>query len=294
MRGNGVFGVAVVLALVLGCDGSIEPSEDPNIGVDQEEFYSGLIKGHEDITRFGIQYANSLIKSELGVSNFYPTVTVGTSCLLTSHRLLKGNCVTDSPDSTMTGYYGVSSSQWGSAPNLQDLHFTRNYVGTSGVVSAETACLGARARVINAAVLGTNYWKSGNLSMAHYWVGHGMHMIQDGLAKAHTRRTGTLLRTLTDVCSWGRQVSGVCYHATIDSGDAIWLSKLTCPGLTRSWSCLKPEAQDAAYATAGYLRVIARYVNGGFTGDLTAMLNDYFDGAATDAFVDYFHCEQLP
>jgi len=44
--------------------------------------------------------------------------------------------------------------------------------------------------------------------------------------------------------------------------------------------------------TGGYLRVVGRHVQGGFTGDLTAALNAYFD-AASDGYAGFHNCGTL-
>ena len=287
--------VAILSALMVSC-GNADP--DPtDISSDQEEFFSGslMFRGHEDITRFGITYANNLMKSEFGVSNYFPTVAKGEACTSTAHTILLGDCATDDPDTTLTNYYGVPASSFGSDPDLQELHFLRNYAG-SGVESGFAACDNETGWIIYLTQMAMLYWQDGDVAAAHYWMGHVLHAVQDSFGPAHTRRGGTLYRTLTDVCSYGRQVSGVCYHQLFDTRDTIWKSTFYCKVLdwNRSWSCLTPQAQSAAYATAGYLRVIGRHVKGGFAGDLEAKLTAWFQGGAVDSYSDYFHCETLP
>ena len=107
-------------------------------------------------------------------------------------------------------------------------------------------------------------------------------------------RSGSLLRTLNDVCTYGRSARNICYHQSIDTRDRVWNSSLLCQldPSNRSWGCLTTYAQSAAYATGGYLRVVGRHVQGGFTGDLAAALNAYFD-TASDGYAGYFNCGTL-
>ncbi len=43
--------------------------------------------------------------------------------------------------------------------------------------------------------------------------------------RIQVRQTHDAVRpTLGDVCTYGRSVSGVCYHSTIDSRDRVWRS----------------------------------------------------------------------
>lgn len=302
MHHNVSTAAALLLALSIpACAVSTEAPADPvdtTVTTDQQAFTDGAgpLRGHEDVLRFGIDYANALIAAETGATGFYPSVASGDSCSGTTHPVLLGNCATDSPDTTMTSYYGVSPSSWQTAPYLQELHFLRNYEGSKGVEGANAACQGARSWIINATLLAMDAWQAGDRDQASYWLGHATHMVQDSFSAAHASRTGTLLRTITDVCSYGRKVNGVCYHALLDTRDRVWRSTWSCQldPTNRSWSCLTPQAQSAALATAGYLRVVARHVRSGFSTDLLSAMNTYFDGGAVDAYTSYFHCEQLP
>jgi hypothetical protein len=278
--------------LAVNCGGEVDDPE--NVGIDQEEFTEGVgpLRGHEDVLRFSIDFANSLLKSEFGINQYWAPVPYGEACD-SSHSMLHGTCVTDSPDSTMTSYYGVSSGSWQTDGTIMDLHFLRDYNGT-GVYGSKVSCQKSRARIINATSIAMQYWQAGNRAAAEYWIGHAAHIIQDSFSAAHTTRSGTLLRTLGDVCTYGRKVSGVCYHSTIDSRDRVWRTTFSCtfdPN-NRSWGCLTAQAQSAAYATGGFLRVIGRHVQSGFTTDLTAALNAYFD-TASDGYAGYHNCGTL-
>jgi hypothetical protein len=287
----------LVAGAAVGCDPAMV-DDDPATGERSAEFSqgAGVYRGHEDITRFAIERANAAIQSETGTAGFFPTIPSGASCDDTTNPLMLGGCATDYPDSVMLAKYNTTAGQWDLGPELQDLHFLRNYVGSDGVETAREACLGALGRIVTASGWAVTAWQSGDHDLGLYWMGHATHTIQDSFAPPHTDRSGTLLRKLDAVCSYGRQVSGVCFHASFDLGDRVWRQTLSCqldPN-NRSWGCLIDEAQSAALASAGYLRVMGRYLVAGGTGDLAALLQTYFVGGATDDYVDYFHCETLP
>ncbi len=292
MKRTAIIASCFFALLAVRCGGEVDDPSD--IGIDQDEFSdgAGMLRGHEDVLRFSIEFANTLLNSEYGIPAYYAPVPYGEACD-SSHTILHGNCVTDSPDGIMTSYYGVSSGAWQTDGTIMDLHFLRDYA-TKGVVGAKAACVKSRDRIINATHIAMDAWASGDRAGAEYWLGHATHIIQDSFSAAHTTRSGTLLRTIKDVCTYGKQVSRVCYHQTIDTRDRVWNSNLLCqldPN-NRSWSCLTTYAQSAAYATGGYLRVIGRHVQSGFTTDLTAALNAYFD-AASDGYAGFHNCGPL-
>jgi len=290
-----VFGAATLSA----CGGEIANGggSGSDVAASQDPFTdgSGPLRGHEDLTRFGIGFANSLLAAETGTASFFTPIPSGQACDGSESILLAGNCATDTPDSTMTSYYGVSALSWQTAPTLQELHFLRNYVGASGVEGAKLACTDALAHIITIANLAVSKWRAGDRAGFDYWVGHAVHTIQDSFSAAHTSRGGTLLRTLDDVCSYGRQVNGVCYHQIVDTRDRIWNSSWSCQldPTNRSWGCLTPQAQSAAYATGGFLRVMGHYVHSGASGDLAAALTAWYSGGSVDSYSNYFHCETL-
>jgi MYXO-CTERM domain-containing protein len=97
------------------------------------------------------------------------------------------------------------------------------------------------------------------------------------------------------VCSYGREVPGVCYHASFDLADRIWEKTTSCllnPD-DRSWECLTPEAQAAALATTGYLLLVGRWLDDGTIGDIGSLLEAWFTGAAVDPYTGYFSCASL-
>jgi MYXO-CTERM domain-containing protein len=272
-----------------------EPPPGSAVGENQQAWVSGtsVTRGHEDITRFAAEFADQQLVSELGVANFFSRIPEGEPCVGTAISLLQGNCATDSPDDTMTSHYGVSASAWQTAPDLQVLHFLRNYVGATEVQGARQACEAALGAIVAASNLGAEAWAAGDTAGGEYWFGHALHIVQDSFAPPHTDRSGQPERQLDDVCSYGRDAAGVCLHPLVSPDDRIWLETLECTVATaRPWDCLKPEAKNAAFASAGYLRVVGRQVHDP-SNDLVAALKTWMNGGATDEYVDYFHCETL-
>lgn len=284
----------MVLAL-LACGPSATVTDEVDSADETEQAFTdgaGPLRGHEDVTRFALSLANTRLSVDTGRA-VYPSLSVGESCLGTSNPVLKGNCVTDFPDATMTTTYGVSKSAWQTAGAIQDLHFLRNYVGTNGAVGARAACEGAKARVATATNLALARWKAGDVNGANYWVGHALHTIQDSFSAAHTSRTGATLQTLVDVCTYGRTVSGVCKHGAVDARDRIWRATPVCQlnPLNRSWNCMTDNAQQAAVASAGYLLVVARAAASG--ADITPPLNTWFTASSADGWSGFFNCDTL-
>jgi hypothetical protein len=293
--------VAVVALTACGGNGSIDTANENTASRSSEWSSDGLgvaaLRGHEDITRFAVENANNLIKNELGVGGFFPTVTSGDSCKGTSNNLLNGDCHTDWPDDNdeLVTYYGVSASDWQTDPRVQELHFLRNYPGDQ-LESAKQTCVNVQGLIVEATKRGLNYWAQNNKERALYWFGHSLHMIQDSFAPPHTRRGGYSDRVLSDVCTYAKEFSGVCYHEKVASGDRVWSDKLSCqlnPN-DRSWGCLVTLAQEAANASTGYLRVVARHIQTNMAGDVAPALNDWYSKASPDVYESYFDCNPLP
>jgi hypothetical protein len=285
-----LFIVSIIYSVISGCNAP--PVHEH--GETEDEFTNGggPLRGHEDVTRFGIDYANILLQREGRVTRF-PAMPSGESCP-SGHPIMHGNCATDSGDSTMRDTYGAGWLDWQTNANTQVLHFLRNHYGTSGVIPARSTCVLSRERIIGATVRAMDSYRAGSPGWGMYWLGHATHIIQDSFSAAHTRRTGSALRSLVDICSYDREVAGVCYHGMVDIRDRVWRDTLGCQlnPWDRSYSCLTTEAQRASLATAGYLRQVARYMEGGYRDDLTALLNAYFD-RADDDYTGYHDCRSL-
>jgi MYXO-CTERM domain-containing protein len=288
-------GALAALAVTAPACDSAEPRQA--FGVRRAPFTTGYgpARGHEDILRFGVDFANDLLEEETGDYEFFPRIMPGEDCVYSTNQLVLGNGATDFPDELLAAFYGVDTDTWHTAPTLQNLHFLRNYVGTDDVETAREACVGAEQRVINATRRAGEAWRDWSESEAYYWIGHATHILQDSFASPHTLRMGTGLRTLVDVCTYDREIPGVCYHSTVALGDRIWQKTVGCqlnPD-DRSWDCLTPEAQAAAFATTGYLLVVGRWLGAGTMGDISSLLEAWFTGAEVDPYSGYLSCASL-
>jgi len=151
--------------------------------------------------------------------------------------------------------------------------------------------LGARERIIVATEQAMLSYQNGDMNRFFYWIGHASHNVEDSFSPAHARRSGSQYKTLTDVCIYDMTVPGVCTHAKIDTGDLIWSTSWACVFTTaRNYECLKPEAQGAVRATAGYFRTVANIVKNG--SDVRSALNAYFENS-TDQYNGYHKCGSL-
>jgi hypothetical protein len=186
----------LALSLVAGCGGM---DDESLLGQEEQAWMQGpaALRGHEDLTRFAVDYANQLVAGLTGNPTYFQPVISGDSCSGTTHRMLIGGCVTDSPDSTMTSFYGVSSGNWNTGANIQDLHFLRDYSGSS-VVGRRAPCLSTQSRILTATQIAVNYWRAGDYYNGKYWLGHAIHMIEDSFSTAHATRSGANLRTIAD------------------------------------------------------------------------------------------------
>lgn len=272
--------------------------EDESVDTQSEAWTDGYgpLRGHEDLTRFGVEMANARLASATGTAEFFPRVIDGEDCPSTTNPLLKGNCLTDFPDEEMAASYGSTTSDMAYEPLLQDLHFLRNYVGSAGAESARDACEGALERIQVATERGVTFWLDGDEARAMLWFGHATHNVQDSFAPAHTQRSGSHLRVLDDVCVYRRSIPGVCTHPLVTTGDRIWKDTWSCwmNPLARPFKCLKPEAQEASIATSGYLRVVGTYLAAGAQGDLRAELQAWFETVTSEGDSGYFRCSLLP
>ena len=124
---------------------------------------------------------------------------------------------------------------------------------------------------------------------ADYYAGHATHIIQDTFAPPHVTRSGDAVRML-DMCSYGRKVSGVCFHAVL-------------PDAVAEYPAFYPTlAGIAANATAGYLSVVADlYANASAckTWDencettVRNALRDWFEPYSSD-YAGFLDCGSLP
>jgi MYXO-CTERM domain-containing protein len=256
---------------------------------------AGPTRGHEDITRFGVEMANAAIDGDAGPKKFYPEVTSGDACAITTNELLAGNCATDWPTDEMTTYYGVSANTFGDDPGLQDLHGLRNFDDASDPVSGRYACHLVRARILNSTQRGLQFWQDADKAAAMRWIGHATHTVQDSFTPCHTTRSGTRFETLDDICTYAATFPGICTHYKPDTRDAVWrLTPLECTfTTTRSWDCLVDQAQAASKATAGYLVTVARLIDTSNFSGAQAAIETWFEGDPTVEESGYFRCDAL-
>jgi hypothetical protein len=240
----------------------------------------GLLRGHEDITRIAIDQANAI----LGYA-YYPTATPDDETPHWTSAVIRGNWETDVPSQRMRNFYPEVGSDWHGDPVSQNIHSLRNYPGAK-VESARNACLGARKLIDRAATEGLKQFKASRPWYGFYYTGHGSHVLQDSFSAAHTARSGAGLRTLDDVCTYGKSFPGVCLHHTLDTRDKIWRLGGGCTINTnlRGMDCMKPEAQAAVTATRDYLVAMAKVVGG--KDDLAPALRVIYD--------KYLNCDTLP
>ncbi len=260
----------------------------------------GALRGHEDITRFAVERANSALGSAV-----FPKVASGDYGRGTANPIVQGNHATDFPNrisGKIKAFYGSNASklsQWHDDGSLQSIHFLRDYPNGS-LVSFSTACQTGVSRIINAVKEAQRLHQAGNANESLYFLGHATHIVQDSFAPAHTRRNGDQLRNIADICSYGKDQSGVCKHPKVDFSspedlldldqDRPWGGGMSCqlnPN-DRSWGCLKKEAQAAAKASAGLMIAFARYRNAS-ASDLEAALK-YNLGNPSDENSGYFVC----
>lgn len=293
---------ALSVALVTGttaCTDELEldtPVEVGDDAVDHSDdtpyFHTGHgpARGHEDLVRFAVDMANDYIAS-YARAGYFPTVAYGDAGPTTSNPLVKGNYETDFPSDEMRAFYDAPDADWHNDPTLANMHSTRNSPG--GIwESAHDACVGTKAMITGATFEAARHLAAGNPTEALYWFGHATHTIQDSFSVAHTTRAGDW--TMVDVCTYGEQLPGVCYHSYLDLDDRIWRSSWWCQlnPWDRSWGCLKTEARMASLVSAGYLVMVQRYIDGQ-APDLSAALDAFFEGDPSYPRSGYFRCNAL-
>jgi len=280
--------LALVAAVASGCasaDGGAsgeppaETTEDGWTQASKAACVLGLsfVRGHEDLTRFAVDDANALLRARAkeGAQPWtYPVVPVGEHACATKVPLVAGNFATDiaieswpfkeRPGADLLAFYGntaKSLSEWQAAPELQSLHFLRDRVDGEPL-SAKGACMASRAKIVAATKQALS---EGTRERREFFFGHSLHIIEDSFSPAHVRRAsrGTLgeesdFKAITDVCTYGEQVKGACFHeepifgGAIFDDDRIW-KKRALFTTSRDRKYLVPEADAAAKAGAGYL-----------------------------------------
>lgn len=285
----------------------------------------GLVRGHEDLTRFAVEQANALMKVRDGVKAFpYLTVPIGDYGYASKNPLVEGDFAADFAvemwpfqdhrfDEVLAFYHSRANSvsEWQDAPDLQSIHFLRDFRDGTAVSAAE-ACHAGRQRVIDATqqalkIMMNDYFHS------QFWIGLALHTLQDSFSPAHVRRVsrGTQggendFKWITDVCTYGKQAFGACKHpepimSLLDT-DRIWKSG-TLLDFNRPREDLIPAAEAAVKAGAGYLVTVEEYYERKLRGadvDIEAELTRMFDTEvdAPDApgslhdYTGFFRCPE--
>lgn len=185
---------------------------------------------HEELTRQAYEYLQNKWKAE-GRSEYYSRLENELDAL---YQITRGVYATDVPN----GNYAISLAefwkfpvdivQWHRNPTGQHLHAMRNRTadGTQ-LESAREACAGTRQDVIKVLSQAFDYLQANKKAEYLFLVGHGLHIIQDSFAPAHTRRQPAGNYHLTDLCYFGDRLAHekACYHEANDRRDYIWLTK---------------------------------------------------------------------
>ncbi len=252
---------------------------------------AGPTRGHEDLTRMGVDRANAVLAGEIGLRPF-PGIAKGVAGVDSENPLVKGNYESDFPSQRMFDFYQLPSDvDWHHHDSIQHVHSLRDRVDGNYVGSRE-ACERVRAAISAASHEAAEKFALGLNDEGLYWLGHATHILQDSFSPAHTERNGEGLRSISSFCTYGQEVAGICYHHTTDLRDRVWRDTLACSldANNRGYSCLVPEAQRAVEASGGYLRAVGEAIFRG--GDLDEGLERFYtDRSAAD--LGYFSCEEL-
>lgn len=252
----------LVNVLVFSCSQEQRPTES------HPDWLTGYgpTRGHEDLLRFAVSSANSLLPRTTSNSSspFFPEIPKGENGLTSQLPMVQGVTDTDFPDQELLNRYHASARTWHTNPELQDLHFLRNYAGTTDTVSFPEACQDGKNRILASALEAWDSFETGNQKRGLFYLGHALHTIQDSFSPAHTQRVGGDLKMMADICSYQKPESQSCHHKEVDDRDRIWKLTVSCqlnPN-ARSWDCLTKNAQRAVYASTGFLYVMGEALQG--------------------------------
>ncbi|MCX6129567.1 MAG: hypothetical protein NTX25_10950 [Proteobacteria bacterium] len=284
-----IFTLLASLLILEGC-GASDSHDETEI-----KFLTGAgpTRGHEDITRLGANLANDRSEELLGQRPF-PEVLSGVDGALSENPLIKGNYETDFPSARMLAFYGAGAdTDWHHDGGLQQIHSLRA-VENGQYRSNRASCLLQQKTIATATYKALDLLRSGDRDGGLYWLGHATHIIQDSFSAAHTQRLEPDGRRITEFCTYGRRIRGICYHETVDLRDRVWHEGLSCQAnpMQRNLDCLRGEAQWAVDATASYLKLMARLVYGSDHDD-EAELTEYFT-QNRQAEGGYFDCGAIP
>jgi len=285
------FRKSIILLTVLGLLACGELQEETS----QPDFMTGAgpARGHEDITRHGVQAANDALQGILGYRP-YPAITSGVSGFDSGNRIVKGNYETDFPSQRMCDFHNVTpencvSKYWHNSGHLQHIHSLRDYTANAPLTLRQT-CKATRELIRKATFTARDAFRSGNEEDGRYWLGHATHTIQDSFSYSHAHRDRNNQFNFSDICVYGIDFPGICKHQDIDGHDRIWLTSFKCldPN-NRGSSCMIQEAKDAIGATANYLNNVGQSIFG--QAELDQSLQNFFGNPAAGVS-GYFACEK--
>lgn len=253
-------GLIFTLSVLLACC-----SAQPQASVTKWETGGLTHRGHEDITRYGVQHANEQLAAITGAADFFPVPAKGVAGADTGNNIVRGNFETDFPQKKFLDFYeaenrvpGIGWIAWHESPRLQHLHALRNRPDAV-TVDAFAGCQQSTKAIGTAMKKALEQLRLDQASAdGQHWLGHATHIIQDSFSPAHVVRDG---KQLLDHCTYGARSEGVCYHEESDERDRIWKQdggSCEFDPNQRNWACLIPEAKAAAMATAGFLALAGR------------------------------------
>lgn len=262
--------------------------ENENFNEINAQWSTGVIRGHEDLTRFGIDLANKLIKEKFSIDNYYEQAIVGEFAPITTNPIVRGNYLTDFPTDELKIFHLESTNvNWNSDPRTQNIHSLRAHENGVLLQSAFQACLGFRNKVFQIVYNALIKFSKGDFEGGLTWLGHATHSIQDSFSPVHAKRTDDL-KYFLDFCTYGKKFEGICKHDLVDIKDYIWKSNMC---FLRSWDCLTDEAKQASKSTAGFLFAIYLIIEQ--NADVKEVLNSFFDSNEMLPYSGYHNCSQL-
>jgi hypothetical protein len=285
-----------LLFLIIACEKTQES---------ETKFETGGLthRGHEDITRYGVEHANAYLAATTGIDTFFPVPEKGVAGSDSGNKIIRGNFETDFPEKKFLDFYQSKSRlpllrwmDWHESPTLQHLHGLRNRPDGEHHQDQFATCRETTDAIATALDQALPLLRADrNSESGRHWLGHATHIIQDTFSKAHAIRSGENLKTLIDHCTYGVKDPAICYHNESDDRDKVWEQDGgSCEFDTnnRNWSCIKPEAQAAALASAGFLALAGKLALNPQL-DARAMVQDWFRGAPSLYESGYLECRPM-
>ncbi|MBF0367652.1 MAG: hypothetical protein HQK50_18905, partial [Oligoflexia bacterium] len=168
----------------------------------EQKWSNGIIRGHEDLTRFGVEMANLAIGIE-----FYPTIAIGDHGFNTINPLLRGNYSSDVPNLVLCRYYQLEQAActlqyWQQNSHLQNIHSLRNYANKQ-VETFDESLQAIRSLVQTNTAYALEFFYQNDLENFYFWIGHVLHTLQDSYSPAHTQRESQANNyRIKDICTY--------------------------------------------------------------------------------------------